>query len=108
MMRHWLLDDRGNLTIVSAAISAAVLSIFGIAAFAAGMVVATHRAQVAADLSAVAGAWAVYADQAGCEVARTVAGENKARQVSCVVKGGDVHTTVEVRGRHATAKAGPL
>ncbi|MDU0478600.1 flp pilus-assembly TadE/G-like family protein [Staphylococcus chromogenes] len=101
-------DEDGHMTIVAAATSAAAIALFGVAAFAAGQVIAIHRAQVAADMSAVAGAFAVFEEQQPCSVARDVAARNGAELEDCAVEGGDVRVSTSVRNRFATAKAGPI
>lgn len=85
-----------------------------------GAVVARHRAQSAADLSALAGASAqVAGDGDGCEAARRLAArqEGAPRVVDCVVDGEDVQLRVAVSvrlgrfGTHdatAVARAGPV
>lgn len=124
MTARVLRDDSGNMTIVAAAISAALFALLGVAALAASQVIASHRAQVAADMSAVAGAYALVgaapsgsaaggtaggagADQP-CSVAGEVASRNAARLADCQIEGGDVTVQVAFRERTATARAGPL
>ncbi|MBM7368120.1 secretion/DNA translocation related TadE-like protein [Gordonia hydrophobica] len=85
-----------------------------------GAVLARHRAQSAADLSALAGASALLTGTgAGCETARRLAAEQEGapRVVGCTVDGGDVQVRIAVAvrlgrfGVHdatAVARAGPV
>lgn len=101
-------DERGYATVVSLGIILALVSLAGVILVAAGMMVATHRAQMAADLSAVAGAWAHSQGQDGCSTARQAAGLNDAVLRDCQVQGGDVMVAAVVDGQAARARAGPL
>ena len=71
----------------------------------------THRARVAADLAAVAGATAMYrgADACAnaCANADRTAQLNGARVVSCEVTAGDVVVAATRRRAEAAARAGP-
>ena len=58
--RTQLGDDRGYATIASAGIIAAVVALALVVAAAVSRTADTHRAQVAADLAAVAGATALH------------------------------------------------
>ncbi|QYH20374.1 TadE-like protein [Corynebacterium aquatimens] len=102
-----LRDDDGSATITSAGIIAAVVALaFAMLTIAAG-VADQHRAAVAADLAAVAGATAYYAGADACQVADTTATLNGAQLASCEVVAGDVVVKV-TRGRaNAAARAGP-
>ena len=80
--------------------------------------VARHRADLAADLAALAGALHVAeGPAAACDRARALAAENSATMIDCAVTGADVTVTVEVVptgpaslvGRaSASARAGPV
>ncbi|UWZ59280.1 flp pilus-assembly TadE/G-like family protein [Dactylosporangium aurantiacum] len=81
----------------------------------AGVRVARHRAQNAADAGALAGAvWAVDGPGEACAVAGRVVTANGARLVNCSVDGLDVRVTVEVSlsdavpAGTASARAGPV
>lgn len=108
MTRRLLTDDRGYATVVSLGIILALVSLTGVVLAAAGMVLATHRAQVAADLAAVAGAWAHAHGHQGCAVATDTAELNVAELDSCQIQGGDLLVVAVVDGRAATARAGPI
>ena len=79
--------------------------------------IARHRAEAAADLSALAGATqALAAPETACRRARDLAAANHASMTRCVVRGGAVDVRVKVRlvfpwfGEHSTfadSRAGP-
>ncbi|MFC6147204.1 Rv3654c family TadE-like protein [Corynebacterium nasicanis] len=95
-------------TIVTAGAAAALFSLGLVVIAAAAQVDAHHRARVAADLAAVAGAFAVYRGEDGCAVAAEVAGRNGASISGCAVRGADLSVAAHVRGREVTATAGPV
>ena len=110
-------SDRGYATIASACIIAAVVALALVVATAVSRTADTHRAQVAADLAAVAGATALHAGQGSgsgggggdaCAVARETARLNGAELADCSITGTDVTVTAEVGGAEAAAKAGPI
>ncbi|WP_293771911.1 Rv3654c family TadE-like protein [uncultured Corynebacterium sp.] len=103
-----LCNDEGSASVVAAGVIAAVASLVLVVAAAGAFVVARHAAQVAADMAAVAGAFAHYRGEDGCAVARDIARANGAALEACAVTGGDVSVTASVRTRAASAKAGPL
>lgn len=102
-----LLRDDGSATVTSAGIIAAVAVLaLTVAAVVAG-VADSHRARVAADLSAVAGATAYYAGADTCAAAARTAELNGAQLNGCDIAGGDV-VVGAARGRAtAHARAGP-
>lgn len=95
-------------TIVSAGAAAALISLCLVVVAAAGQVDAHHRAQVAADLAAVAGAYALYRGEDGCAAAGEVAERNGAALGTCTVSAPDLTVSARVRGREVSATAGPL
>lgn len=101
-------SDRGYATIASAGIIAAVVALALVVAALVGRVADTHRAQVAADLAAVAGATAVYAGSDACSTARQTAELNGAELVRCAITGADVVVSATVGKSEAVAKAGPI
>ena len=109
--------DRGAATVWVLA-AGLVVALFAVAVVAIGAAItARHRAQAAADLSALAGAaLAVEGDSAVCARARLIAEANAARLVECHVEQYDVVVTVEVAVpalgtpgavAKASARAGP-
>ncbi|MCZ9294846.1 Rv3654c family TadE-like protein [Corynebacterium meitnerae] len=111
MKRRLLIDDHGYATILSTTIVAAVVSLAVVVAGIVSHVVNSHRAQVAADLSAVTAATAFYAGHDPCEKARVAAELNHAKVLSCeVIDAGvtDTVVTVKVGRAEATARAGPI
>jgi secretion/DNA translocation related TadE-like protein len=109
-------DDRGSASIWVLGIALAVVSLAVSVAWAAGVLIAHHRAQAAADLGALAGApYAVQGLPAACAAAGRVVEANAARMVDCGLVGLDIMITVETQsfgrpGRpmvFATARAGP-
>ena len=101
-------EDAGSASVVTAGIAAALVSIFAVLLGAAALVLARHQAHVAADLGAVAGAFALYRGEDACATAREVVALNRAASESCRVEGADVVVAASVRGRTAWAKAGPV
>lgn len=113
MMRRALVrrlrDERGYATMASAGI---IVCLTGLLLAVAGVVVevsSRHEAQVAADLAAVAGAFAVArgAEPEACARAAYVAGLNGGEVTGCEVLGRDVRVRVSVRHVEAAARAGP-
>jgi Flp pilus assembly protein TadG len=92
-------DDRGQATVVVAAVlTVAVLATAGLARFG-GAMVDTSRAQAAADAAALA------AVDGGADAAVRLADLNGARVVSVSHIGGDVVVVVDIDGATATARA---
>lgn len=104
----WLRSDGGYATVAAAGIIVAVVALLLVVVAIAGRVSARHHAQVAADLSAVAGAYAHFRGEDACARAAEVAGANDAALAHCRVDGRDVVATALVRGRDASARAGPV
>lgn len=105
-------DDSGYATILSAGIIAAVVALALVVAALVSRTADTHRAQVAADLAAVAGATALHGGLAissdPCAAARETTQLNGAELADCAVTGADVTVTAKVGGAEAIAKAGPI
>ena len=102
-----LLSDEGSATITATGIITSVVSL-ALAVVALGVHTSdTHRARVAADLAAVAGATAMYQGTDACTTARRTAELNGARVVSCEVTAGDVVVAATRRRAEAAARAGP-
>ncbi len=101
-------NDGGYATVTSAGIIIALLGLCAAIGLAATGLIATRQAALAADLAAVAGAWAHHHGEDACAAAAQVAGLNRASMNTCQVAGADVTVTVGVRGREAGAKAGPI
>ncbi|QTH60076.1 flp pilus-assembly TadE/G-like family protein [Corynebacterium hindlerae] len=102
-------NDDGSLTIGAAGTIAALLALALIAAAAVRTVSNTHRAQVSAELSAVAGAMALATSSVPpCEKARDTAQRNGATITDCTINDADVLVTADISGQRATARAGPL
>lgn len=101
------LDDEGSATVTATGIITAIVSL-ALAVVAVGVHTAdTHRARVAADLAAVAGASALYRGADACATAQRTADLNGARLASCEVVGGDVIVEATRRRAEAAARAGP-
>ena len=101
-------NEEGYATITATGIIASLTALLGIIAWHVTGVIDSHRAQVAADLSAVAGATAMYYSSSACQQARHTAQLNAAQLESCREIEADVEVTVSVGRRHAIARAGPL
>ena len=100
-------NDDGYATVLAAGIIAAIVGLVCLSVVAVTAVFEDHRAQVAADLAAVAGAHDVYLGRPGCAVATRVAHDNGATLVDCAEIGRDVRVTVKNGSRERTALAGP-
>ncbi|HET6213673.1 MAG TPA: Rv3654c family TadE-like protein [Micromonosporaceae bacterium] len=110
--------DRGAASLWLLAAGFLVLSVGILGAASGAATVARHRAQVAADFGALAGAArAVEGAESGCARAAELVAANAGRLVDCRLIGLDAVVTVEVRvtgvpGLHAaaraTARAGPV
>ncbi|WP_134144808.1 Rv3654c family TadE-like protein [Mycobacteroides salmoniphilum] len=110
--------DSGSATIVAVAMMAVLLALTAGGAAVGTAVVARHRAQAAADLSALAGSQrALYGTAPACAEVNAVARRMGAAVTSCVVEDLDVVVSVDVPvvlGRlgigpaRAAARAGPV
>ena len=101
-------DERGYATVLLVAMIAALCSILAGMATVGSLLIARHQAQLAADMAAVAGAYAHSGGHDGCSVAGEVVRNNNADLGSCAVEGADIVVRTVVRGREAVARAGPL
>lgn len=102
-----LLSSDGSATITATGIITSVVSL-ALAVMALGVHAAdTHRARVAADLAAVAGATAMYQGVDACSTADRTAQLNGARVTFCEVTAGDVVVAATRRRAEAAARAGP-
>lgn len=103
-----LRSDEGSASVTTAGIIAAVTALaLAIAAVVAG-VANTHRARVAADLSAVAAATALYQGIDACSAANDTAQANGGSVETCEVDEPDVQVSVRVGRAVQTARAGPV
>ncbi|MGV0326474.1 Rv3654c family TadE-like protein [Corynebacterium confusum] len=100
-------QEDGYATVTAAGIIVALASVLLAVAGIAAHVIARHEAQVAADLAAVAGAYALATGQDACAAAQRTTEHNAARLDTCTVSGRDVVVGASVRWRGAQAKAGP-
>ena len=99
--------EAGYATVATAGILA-ISGLLLVVAAASSQAVAQHRTQVAADLSAVAGAWALAYGEDACSAAQHTAGMNDGHLQACTPEGDDVVVSAVVRGRDATARAGRI
>jgi secretion/DNA translocation related TadE-like protein len=109
--------DDGSASIIAVAVGLVTVLLAAAFADAGAAIVARHRAQAAADLSALAGAaHAIEGPSVACAAAATEATANGARVLHCGLDGWDVIVTVEVRpfgpaaafgSATASARAGP-
>ncbi|WP_083337982.1 Rv3654c family TadE-like protein [Mycobacteroides franklinii] len=117
--RRWnLRADNGSATIVAVAMMAVLLALTAGGAAVGTAVVARHRAQAVADLSALAGAQhALYGVAPACVEAAAIARRMGAAVTRCAVEDLDVVVAVSVPvmlGRfgvgsaRAAARAGPV
>jgi secretion/DNA translocation related TadE-like protein len=97
-------DDRGVATVYACLGVVVLLVLVGFAARLGAAVLARQRAEIGADLAALAGAARVLqGPDLACAAAVRVAVANAVAMESCVVRGTDVLVTVE-----AAAGTGPL
>lgn len=119
-VRGVVADDQGNATVLGAFAIAALAAVLVMVIFVGAAVLARHRAQAAADLSALAAAADHVAGNTDpCAVARAVAAAQRpsTEVVSCRLDGEDVLVSVRVpvdlgsfgvRAATASARAGPV
>lgn len=100
--------EEGYATIATAGFAATLVILAAVVGGAASQVIAHHEARVAADLAAVAGAFATYRGEDGCAVAKAVAEHNGASISSCDVTEADVTVAATIRGREVKSRAGPV
>ena len=99
-------------TVTSAGIVSAVVALAASVAAIGGAVADSHRAQVADEIAAVAGATALYQGADACAVAARTAELNSATLEHCLLIDGHVTTTTAIprtiRTATGHARAGPL
>ncbi|MEU4533731.1 Rv3654c family TadE-like protein [Streptosporangium sp. NPDC023825] len=111
--------QRGSATIWTVGLMALVFAVAAAVVFAGAARVARHRAQSAADLSALAAARLAFADPGrSCGRASSLAADNGARVTRCSLSDGgvaDIEVTMEVSlplkgpvAITARARAGPV
>ncbi|WPF66323.1 MULTISPECIES: Rv3654c family TadE-like protein [unclassified Corynebacterium] len=100
--------EEGYATLVGAVMCAALVGCVVLAVTLLGGVIAQHRAQVAADMAAIAGAHSLWLGGDACRLAEDTARDNTAEIQRCEIEGMDVIVAVRVRGREAVSRAGPL
>ena len=108
---HGRVTDAGYATVAAAGFSSVLVMLCALLAWHVGAVVASVQAQRAADLAVVAGAFRLATGDtptAACAVAGQVAHLNDATLLTCDALGEDLVVAVEVRGRTAEARAGPV
>ncbi|WP_295624758.1 Rv3654c family TadE-like protein [uncultured Corynebacterium sp.] len=101
-------DERGSTTVTAAFLTTVVLALTMVAIDAGAGLVEQRRADVAADLAAVAGAVDAQRGGDGCDAAAGIAADNGADLSDCVRDGEDVQVIVERGAVSATARAGPI
>jgi secretion/DNA translocation related TadE-like protein len=108
--------ERGAATILVLAVISLLLTVTIGGLVIAGAIVASHRARLAADLSALAGAGALVdgsTSDVACARAQRVAVANQVHLTTCLVAGLTLDVTVSVPARlwpepaRARARAGP-
>lgn len=108
--------ERGAAVVLSVAVIGVLTAVTVAILVVAGAVTASHRARLAADLAALAGArrlQAAVSAESACREARRVASLNDAELRTCAVEGMDLEVTVVVptstwpSPANARAKAGP-
>ncbi|MDY6050728.1 MAG: Rv3654c family TadE-like protein [Corynebacterium sp.] len=120
--RAGLAGDAGYATVTAAGVILALAALTMAIVGGASLLLTHHRAQTAADLGAVAGAYAAYYGEDGCAAAGEIVRANRATLLACVglpgPLGDDIAITVlaghsgartvwSTRARTATSRAGP-
>ncbi|WP_280397451.1 Rv3654c family TadE-like protein [Nocardia carnea] len=110
--------DRGSATVTACFAVAALIALTVLVTHIGGVVVARHRAQAAADLSALAAAAGLRdGAEVGCAAAESLGRRMRAAITRCQVAGWDVLIEVEekvpvgpfgARRIRAIARAGPV
>lgn len=100
-------DESGYATILALGAVLVLVAIFGMCLLLAERVIDAHRAQVAADMAATSGAFALIKGD-GCEVAAEIASWHQATLDSCEVHGEDLLVTTQFDDTVARARAGPV
>ncbi|MBV7293567.1 flp pilus-assembly TadE/G-like family protein [Corynebacterium sp. TAE3-ERU16] len=101
--------ERGSATLSAAVAIAAFVVLTLVLLEGVGDVLDRHRAQVSADLAAVAAATALwFGDDACAEAFRTAARNSGGELRDCQVDGADVIVEVSVGVGTVRARAGPL
>ncbi|MGI5221885.1 Rv3654c family TadE-like protein [Nocardia sp. CA-290969] len=113
-----LRGDNGSATVIACFAVAALIALTVLVTQIGGVVVARHRAQAAADLSALAAAAGLRdGAEAGCTAAESLGRRMRAAITRCEVEGWDVLIEVEekvpvgpfgARRIRAIARAGPV
>ncbi|KQB84486.1 Rv3654c family TadE-like protein [Corynebacterium oculi] len=96
----------GYATVVGAVLCAALVGCAVLVVTLAGGVIAQHRAQVAADMAAIARAQTLWRGEDSCRAAEETARDNSAEMIRCQEEGVDVIVAVRIRGREAASRAG--
>ncbi len=107
-MRIILGNDRGYATVVGVGFISALIALAGVLGLGAQLLCDAARAQVAADMAAIAGALAGVEGRDTCGAASFLAQAHQARMTQCSQDAGDVEVTVEVGHLSRRSKAGPL
>lgn len=116
MTRRRARDEQGVAVVVALGLVAVLAFVAAICVGTVGLVLTHRRAQVAADLAALAGAAALQRGDEPCAAATAIAGRHDATVTRCVVDGLDVAVATAVRlppllgGAElpARARAGPV
>ncbi|MGL4305358.1 MAG: Rv3654c family TadE-like protein [Mycobacteriaceae bacterium] len=109
------MNERGSASVFAAMLMTVLLMVLSGGFYMGSAIVARHRAQAAADLSALAGASkGIEGQTIACAFAKDIAARNDAQIRFCAMDGGDVLVAVEVRvsfgdrTASAAARAGPM
>lgn len=101
-------QDNGYVTVLAASVTAILTVVCASLAAVCALVVDDHRATVAADMAAIAGAHAAWYGFDACRSAEDTVQRHGATLDRCEVNGADVTVTVTIRRREASSRAGPL
>jgi secretion/DNA translocation related TadE-like protein len=117
MRRRPTRRGRGSVSVLAVTLIGVLGTVAILVGVLGGVVADQRRVEAAADLAALAGAGAAQAGEDACAAARSSAGRNGGRLVTCTVSGEEVTVRVERRTRPmlgrglelaGTARAGPV
>ncbi|GAA1475292.1 flp pilus-assembly TadE/G-like family protein [Corynebacterium felinum] len=101
-------EEHGSTTVLTAGIIA-ILALISVVFFShSHTTIDAHKTRNAADLAAVAAAYAHHTTGEGCHLAAEIASDNGATLTHCHIDGGDAYVTVEGLKTTARARAGPM
>lgn len=105
---HLWHEEHGSTTVLTAGIIAILALISAVFFSHSSTTIDVHKTRNAADLAAVAAAFAHHTTGEGCQLAAEIATDNGATLTQCHIDGGDAYVTVKGVKATARARAGPI